>query len=80
MEFINLSNSFSKSFSNKIYTFNKILKYAYFAGNYLNVFPKFCQICSEKKYCKKNFIINLECQLIEINLSFNNIKKVSYSS
>ena len=74
MKYIDLSNSLTRSISNNVFYFNKILETSSFSGNNLNSFPKFCQFC---KSCESR--INLECRLRELKFDANNLEIMFYS-
>jgi len=69
---IDLSNSISKSISNKIFYFNRLLEFGYFSENSMNSLPKFCQI--------KNWIYEeIECKLKELKFNSNSLKTIFYA-
>jgi Leucine-rich repeat (LRR) protein len=69
----------AKSFSNKMFFFNNLLECAYFTGNNLKVFPKFCQKCLVDSLidfeCKH---LEVVCKLKELKFNSNNLEKILY--
>ena len=68
---IDLSKSFSKSMSNRIFFFDNLLEFANFSENNMNLFPKFCQSYS---------VGYNHCKLKELKLNSNNFKKILFSN
>jgi Leucine-rich repeat (LRR) protein len=76
LKIIDFSQSFSKSFLNKIFFFNKLIEEAYFSKNNINLFPKFCQVCSNLyDFCKPDIT---DCKLRKVAFNSNALKQLFY--
>jgi Leucine-rich repeat (LRR) protein len=73
----NLAHSLNSILKDKIFYFNKQLEIVFFTGNYLNLFPKFCQFCSSRN-CRSNLLINNECRLRKLHFDSNNLKRLLF--
>ncbi len=74
---LDLTKSLSSQLSNRVFFFNKFLEEAYLSQNFLEFFPTFCQFCFSI-YCKENKEINFKCKLRVLDLSSNNLQKISF--
>jgi len=74
---LNLGNSLNSVLKDKIFYFNRQLETVIFSGNYLNLFPKFCQFCSSRN-CRSNLLINNECRLRKLYFDSNNLKSLFF--
>ncbi len=70
---LDLTKSLSSQFSKRTFYFNKNLESAYFSQNYIENFPKFCQVCFNIN-CKDIKDINFDCKLKVLDLSSNNLR------
>ena len=78
LKYLDITKCMTKSISNKLFYFNKILEIGFFSGNNLTLFPKFCQFCYSLD-CEEISNINLECKLKQLKFDLNNLKKLLYA-
>jgi len=76
LKIIDFSKSFSKSLLNKMFFFNKLIEEAYFSENNMNLFPKFCQACSNSyDFCNPDLA---DCKLRKVKFNSNALKHLFY--
>jgi internalin A len=80
LRFLNLAKSMTRSMSNKIFYFNKILEEVHLNDNFLTSFPIFCQFCGiNSPSCLAQLtMVNFQCKLRVLNFDSNFLKSLYY--